>query len=252
MSILLLNKTCKECGKKYSGQGCFKHLHGKNNPRYGAKLSKRTKRLIGIKSSQKIMSIEARRKIGLANKDKKLSKEARRNMSLAKMGPNNPNYDKFGKDHPSYGRKHYKSSINKMRKAAIKRSDRISKWNKKNWRKGVYDNSPMGIGKVGFREDLGHNCRSTWEANFARILNYKGIKYEYEKHRLETPYGLYIPDFAIPSKGYFIEVKGYEIDNKQKKKRDYVNIHYGIIYMVRRNKYIQLRKKYKKRINKWE
>ena len=35
--------------------------------------------------------------------------------------------------------------------------------------------------KSGFKSDLGHYVRSSWESNFARILNYCGVPYVYEK-----------------------------------------------------------------------
>lgn len=70
-------------------------------------------------------------------------------------------------------------------------------------------------GKVGYREDLGHYTRSTWEANFARILNYLNLKYEYERHTFPLSTGeTYTPDFYIPQKDTFYEVKGFIRNNK--------------------------------------
>ena len=55
-------------------------------------------------------------------------------------------------------------------------------------------NNPM-YGKVtkiksGFRKDLGHSVRSSWEANFSRILKYMKINYEYEKYTFKLKKGL--------------------------------------------------------------
>jgi len=77
----------------------------------------------------------------------------------------------------------------------------------------VGKNNPM-YGKVthsrsGFRKDLGHSVRSSWEANFARILKYLNITYEYEKQTFDLGDTTYTPDFYIPTKDTFYEVKGF-------------------------------------------
>ena len=65
----------------------------------------------------------------------------------------------------------------------------------------------MGHGKNGYRPDLGHFCRSTWEANVCRILNAFGIAYEYEPRYYVLPSGKYLPDIQVGET--FIEVKGW-------------------------------------------
>ena len=66
-----------------------------------------------------------------------------------------------------------------------------------------------GLG--GFREDIGHYVRSSWEANIARILAYEGLSYEFEPDVLELKDGtdtiFYKPDFKL--KDRYIEVKGW-------------------------------------------
>jgi hypothetical protein len=81
------------------------------------------------------------------------------------------------------------------------------------------ENNPM-YGKVskttgGFRKDLGHPTRSSWEANFARILIYLKIPYDYEEHTFKLKEGdTYTPDFYVPSKNKFYEIKGWETNDK--------------------------------------
>jgi hypothetical protein len=65
-----------------------------------------------------------------------------------------------------------------------------------------------------FYTDLGEILRSTWEANIARILNEKGIKWKYEKERFEVDLDKeqkahYLPDFVLPNEKIIIEVKGF-------------------------------------------
>ena len=75
--------------------------------------------------------------------------------------------------------------------------------------------------KSGIREDLGIFVRSNWEANFARILNFLELSWEYETKtfKLKTEkYGEkeYIMDFFVKDGiGYMVEVKGW-LDSKSK------------------------------------
>lgn len=67
--------------------------------------------------------------------------------------------------------------------------------------------------KAKMREDLGQYFRSSWEANYARILNYEKQQWTYEKDQfpLFDEYreiiSVYIPDFFVSDK--FIEIKGH-------------------------------------------
>jgi len=75
--------------------------------------------------------------------------------------------------------------------------------------------------KGGFRKDLGFVVRSTYEANFARILNYLKIKYDYEPKRFKivlpnNKISTYLPDFVIKNK-YIFEVKGFFEDDAEEK-----------------------------------
>ena len=56
-----------------------------------------------------------------------------------------------------------------------------------------------GRGITGFRKGLSHYCRSTLEANFARILAFEGVPYEYEPKVFLLPGGgRWTPDFYLP------------------------------------------------------
>lgn len=66
-----------------------------------------------------------------------------------------------------------------------------------------------GHGKAGFRDDIGHFVRSSWEADFARLWKYLKVPYEYEKHRFDLDeFGKYKPDFYLPELDRYYEVKG--------------------------------------------
>lgn len=70
-------------------------------------------------------------------------------------------------------------------------------------------------GAIGYRKDLGQFFRSSWEANFARMLVALGLDYVYEPHAYELDDGTtYTPDFFVPVKNKYYEIKGFERNNK--------------------------------------
>lgn len=70
-------------------------------------------------------------------------------------------------------------------------------------------------GKGGRRGDLGGAYfRSSWEANYARFLNFTKEPWEYEPktfifEAIEIGTRSYTPDFWLPRKGHYIEIKGW-------------------------------------------
>jgi DNA polymerase III alpha subunit len=116
---------------------------------------------------------------------------------------------------------------------------------------------PSPHSKKGFRKDLGHFVRSSWEADFARILNLYKLKYEYEPKtfRLKKRNGEiihYTPDFYVPSKNTFYEIKGFLRDPDKEKivlfKEQYPQYNFVLINTTR---FAELALKYKTLV-KWE
>lgn len=74
-------------------------------------------------------------------------------------------------------------------------------------------NYPFGLS--GLRPDLGFRVRSRFEANFARILMYDQICFEYEIDRFilrdkdGNPVRSYCPDFYICDADLYVETKGW-------------------------------------------
>jgi hypothetical protein len=70
--------------------------------------------------------------------------------------------------------------------------------------------------KDGYRDDLQHYFRSTWEANYARYLNFENIEWTYELYKF--PFydedgrilSVYTPDFFTDK---FVEIKGHADSN---------------------------------------
>ena len=79
--------------------------------------------------------------------------------------------------------------------------------------------SRRGKGSAGKRTDIDFHVRSKWEANYVRILRFLHQKFEYERHEFKFPVErgtrFYLPDFYLPDKDQFVELKGY-LDAKSK------------------------------------
>ena len=71
--------------------------------------------------------------------------------------------------------------------------------------------------KSGYRKDLAHYVRSSWEADMARVFRHLGWDYQYEPRTFELVKQsgstiTYTPDFFIPEQNTFYEIKGW-MDN---------------------------------------
>lgn len=105
--------------------------------------------------------------------------------------------------------------------------------------------------KFGRREDLDCFFRSSWESNFARFLNYKNIKWEYEPKHFKLYDGrTYTPDFLLIKENKYIEIKGYWRDDAREKfdlfKEQYPEV---VIELIETKKYKQIIKENKNNIN---
>lgn len=110
-----------------------------------------------------------------------------------------------------------------------------------------------GIG--GIRQDLGIYFRSTFEANFARILKFNKLNFEFEQYHFKCSDGsIYIPDFYIPSKNEFIEIKGRLSDTKGISKFKEISSKEKTYKwkFIGPNEYKTLSEKYSLKIKNWE
>ena len=113
--------------------------------------------------------------------------------------------------------------------------------------------NPGGYGKWGFRDDLDYFFRSTWEANFARILNFIGIQWEYENsvHRARFDSSSYLPDFYLPQLDLFVEIKGYDRNPDWLQKLFDYRPSFPLI-LIGENRYRVIERIFKKLIPSWE
>ena len=106
----------------------------------------------------------------------------------------------------------------------------------------------------GYRKDLKKIVRSTWEANIARVLNYKEIDWEYEKEFffLENVSSTYTPDFFLQN-DRIIEIKGLWDDRSIKKvvgfAKECSDKH---LFIIDEDMYYSIENKYSSIIDNWE
>lgn len=152
-----------------------------------------------------------------AQRGKTISQEARKKMSESKKkafanGTWKPWLSGLSaKDDPRVAR-----SVERLQAALWKKQ--TPEWNEKVGTKRVLE-FVSGKRKIppvqkgyGYRKDLGHEVRGRWEANFARVLKYLNISYEYESEvflltKSNGRITSYTPDFKISN--CFIEIKTY-------------------------------------------
>ena len=220
------------------------------------------------KFSGRVFSDSQRKKIGDALRGRKRSKEVGEKISKALKGrslseSHRAKMPKFqsGEYHPYYGKSFSKEHREKISAALMGKSHnrhteeskrKIGIASRNNWLEGKHSNQKQGRGKSGIRPDLGVFLRSTWEANYARILNFQGIKWEYEAKRFDTPYGTYCPDFYLVDYDSYIEVKGWEFDKSQKAKRDWLDSQGLSLNIIDADTYSELSKLYRDKLSLWE
>jgi hypothetical protein len=100
--------------------------------------------------------------------------------------------------------------------------------------------------------------RSSWERNFARVLNHLGIRWKFEPHRFWLSGTLsYLPDFELldpnPWGVKWIEIKGLWNKNDKKRIRLLLQLYpEETIHIIAKKEYRELGKQYKPLIQNWE
>jgi predicted nucleic acid-binding Zn ribbon protein len=113
--------------------------------------------------------------------------------------------------------------------------------------------------KGGKRIDLdGKYFRSIWEANYARYLNYLGMKWEYEPQTFKYPYvrvgpKSYLPDFYLPSVNTFVEIKGWEKPRDVLRMQRFDNYFPGVeVRLINAKTYHNLERMFGDKVPGWE
>lgn len=110
-------------------------------------------------------------------------------------------------------------------------------------------------GKAGIRRDIDPEIYfySRWEANMARLYTYLNVKWIYAPATFDIGGQKYTPDFYLPEKEVYIEVKNfwwkYSKMRDEKFRKRYPNIPLEVIL---KEEYLKLEKQYAYLIPKWE
>ena len=254
-------------------------------------LKKRSKSLTGKKRSEKTkkrMSKSAKRawekNPNIGRTGSPLSQESRD--KLSKKLKNHPvsksTRDKISKS--GWGREPWNKGLTKDDDdRLVSVSKKIKKWNRENLdedkkqrisntlKKRYADGLRIPNSKNGYREDLDMSFRSSWEANYARILRLDGKKFEYEEKRFvfyddeDKVIGTYTPDFKVNNEEFFTEIKGHATSEscwdcdcsrckRDKNKHRLMKSHYPdiVIRIIGKKEYNELSLNYKRKIPEWE
>lgn len=110
-------------------------------------------------------------------------------------------------------------------------------------------------GKNGIRKDISPtiNFYSRWEANIARLFTLPKIKWEYAPQSFDIGGQRYTPDFYLPDKDVYVEVKNfwwsYSKMRDQKFRKRYPNIRLEVIL---KDEYVWLEKYFSHLVPHWE
>lgn len=109
-----------------------------------------------------------------------------------------------------------------------------------------------------YRLDLKSAFKSSWEANIARIFNYKNIEWEYEKTSFEryrtdgSICGYYFPDFFLDN-NIIMEVKGFWNPDSRSKAMEFKKHYTQYRYLtIDGDMYFTLKDRYSSLIPEWE
>lgn len=292
---------CKVCGEKL---GVINHLHLRKHNLTSSEysimhpdavlscknmLDKRSKKLKG-----KTRTEETKKKMSHSLKQSwinnpsqgrtghSLSEESKKSLSDKLKGHfvSDETRKKIGQS--GLGRKPWNDGLTKdTSEKMMSVSKKTSEWNKK----FMTDEKKKQISKTlklrymngmkipnsanGFRNDLNMSFRSTWEANYARILEHNKQKIVYEKQRFplykdNELYRVYTPDFKLSDTKY-VELKGHAESSsvwtcscsrciRDKEKLELFKIQYPDIDLcfIGKKEYKDFSDRYALLINNWE
>jgi hypothetical protein len=117
-------------------------------------------------------------------------------------------------------------------------------------------NSSITRFKAGFRSDLNHFVRSSWEANICRVLKYNNKDYEYESRKCRfdlDELGIIIIDLFIPKDNLYIEVKGRLKEKSKLKMKRLISKYPDLnLKVIDGEVYNDIKNKYRSLIEGWE
>ncbi len=109
--------------------------------------------------------------------------------------------------------------------------------------------------KAGIRPDIDPDIYfySRWEANYARILNLKKIKWIHQPKRFKLKSQYYTPDFYLLKTKTYVEIKNFLAPYSQKRDQEFRELYpQEKLLLVLKDNYKKLERKYAPLIKEWE
>lgn len=109
--------------------------------------------------------------------------------------------------------------------------------------------------KAGIRPDIDPRIYffSRWEANYARILNFRNIRWVHQPKTFQLKSQRYTPDFYIPAKNEFVEIKNFLSEYSAKRDREFRELYPELkLRLILRNDYLKLQEEFASKIKMWE
>ncbi len=110
-------------------------------------------------------------------------------------------------------------------------------------------------GMAGIRKDINDKIYfySRWEANYARLLNYIGIEWEYQPKTFDLKTQHYTPDFYLPKADTYIEIKNFLWKYSKIRDEKFRKLYPAIkLTLLLKDDYLKLENKYSHLIKNWE
>lgn len=110
-------------------------------------------------------------------------------------------------------------------------------------------------GVSGIREDISKEIYfySRWEANFARLLNFLGIRWLHQPQIFDLGGHNYTPDFYLPDYDVWIEIKNFLSDYSKNRDEKFHKIYPDFkLILILKEDYLKLQEKFAFKIKKWE
>ena len=110
-------------------------------------------------------------------------------------------------------------------------------------------------GKGGVRKDISDTIYfySRWEANFARLMNYLKIKWEYAPRTFDLGNQNYTPDFYLPGTNVYVEIKNFLWKYSDIRDKKFRKLYPEIkLQLLLKEDYLKLENTYSKFIKNWE
>jgi len=143
--------------------------------------------------------------------------------------------------------RYWKPANNPIRYCSVKCSMHVT---------GSQPTSPRAArAKAGIRPDIDPDIYfySRWEANYARILNLKKIKWTHQPKRFKLKSQYYTPDFYLPQKNTYVEIKNFLSDYSKKRDEEFRQFYpKEKLILILKVDYKKLEKKYAPMIKEWE